>query len=73
MEEVKEAQKDRIVAMLLKGSIYGLPGSDGTVRNDVVRPTIYALHFFLRLCIFLCGELRMNDFLWFTTSTGNDA
>eukprot|EP00904_Undaria_pinnatifida_P010730 jgi/Undpi1/6788/HiC_scaffold_21.g09265.m1 len=30
MEEVKEAQKDRIVAMLLKGSIYGLPGSDGT-------------------------------------------
>lgn len=27
-----EAQKKRIVQMLLKGKIYGLPGSDGTVR-----------------------------------------
>ncbi|CAN0299172.1 unnamed protein product [Laminaria digitata] len=30
MEEVEKAQRDRIVVMLLKGNIYGLPGSDGT-------------------------------------------
>lgn len=38
MEEVEKAQRDRIVVMLLKGNIYGLPGSDGTVRDDAIRP-----------------------------------
>lgn len=32
MNALVEAQKKRIVQMLLKGKIYGLPGSDGTVR-----------------------------------------
>jgi len=31
-EQVVEAQKMRIVQMLLKGKTYGLPGSDGKVR-----------------------------------------
>eukprot|EP00904_Undaria_pinnatifida_P010731 jgi/Undpi1/6789/HiC_scaffold_21.g09266.m1 len=30
VEDVQEAQKKRIVKMLLKGDIYGLPGSEGT-------------------------------------------
>lgn len=30
-EQVVEAQKMRIVQMLLKGKTYGLPGSDGKV------------------------------------------
>ena len=37
MKEVEDAQRDRIVVMLLKGNIYGLPGSDGTVRDDSIR------------------------------------
>lgn len=31
--DVVEAQRRRIVLMLLKGDIYGLPGSDGTVSH----------------------------------------
>lgn len=31
--DVVEAQRRRIVFMLLKGKIYGLPGSDGTVSH----------------------------------------
>lgn len=33
--DVVEAQRRRIVFMLLKGNIYGLPGSDGTVRQSL--------------------------------------
>lgn len=32
--DVVEAQRRRIVSMLLKGKIYGLPLSDGTVSSD---------------------------------------
>lgn len=31
-----KVQRQRIVQMLLKGNIYGLPGSDGTVRGDTI-------------------------------------
>jgi len=34
VEDVIAAQRRRIVFMLLKGDIYGLPGSDGTVRKE---------------------------------------
>lgn len=34
LEQLQEAQKNRIVQMLLKGDIYGLPGSEGTVRRS---------------------------------------
>lgn len=31
-----EAQRRRIVTMLLKGNIYGLPGSTGTVSDNLL-------------------------------------
>lgn len=34
MEDLEKIQRQRIVFMLLKGHIYGLPGSDGTVRDN---------------------------------------
>lgn len=39
MEEVEKVQRQRIVLMLLKGDIYGLPGSEGTVRGTTT-PTL---------------------------------
>lgn len=34
--DLVEAQRRRIVTMLLKGNIYGLPGSDGTVSDSLL-------------------------------------
>ena len=44
MEDLRKAQGQRIAFMLLKGHMYGLPGSDGTVRGYTTHDLEYSTH-----------------------------